>query len=77
MLASFASSLSESAMTCKGLGGWAYPIRRVVLVTAPILLHKVGLSWVGASIRCEAFIRGERLKQNLHLSGGVYWIRGA
>ena len=31
-----------------------------MLVTAPIPLHKVGLSKVGASIRRVAFIRGER-----------------
>ena len=65
ILASFASSMSESAMTCiKGLGGWAHPIRRVVVAIDPIPLHKVGLSKVGASIRREAFIRGERLIQS-------------
>ena len=73
MLALFASSMSESAMTRKGFERVrAHPIRRVVLVTAPIPLHKVGLSWVGASIRRGAFIRGERVKQSLYLGGGVY-----
>ena len=45
-------------------------------VTARIPLHKVGLSWVGASVRHGKLIRGEHLIQSLHLSGGVYWIRG-
>lgn len=44
MLASLASSMSESVMPGKGLGGWAHPVRRVVLVAAAIPLHKAGLS---------------------------------
>ena len=41
-----------------------------MLVTAPIPLYNVGFSWVGASIRRGAFIRGERLIQIYNPGGG-------
>ena len=54
-----------------------------MLVTAPIPLYNVGFSWVGASIRRGAFIRGGRLIQIYYSRGGggggvggFYWIRG-
>ena len=52
-------------MSWKGFGGWIHPIWRVVLVAAPIPLHKVDLSWSNESLNLSS----EALTARFNLKG--------
>ena len=71
ILASLASSMSESVMTWKGF----LRLGSSNTESCSWLLRRF-LGGGGASIRHGAFIRGERQIQTVHLREGVYQIQG-
>ena len=72
ILASLASSMSESVMTWKGFGRLGSSNTE----SCSWLLRRFLVGGGGASIRYGALIRGERLIQTVHLREGVYQIQG-